>query len=110
MTDNETRSFLEKLEREERAALQANARITPRGERKCPICGGQMRYEVQGGVEVDVCDEHGIWLDRGELAAIIRRHVTQERSSYEKAIERLKRQHGRDKTIDSLLLAALQIS
>ncbi len=32
------------------------------------------RVRVEGDVEVDVCDEHGVWLDRGELERIVTHH------------------------------------
>lgn len=44
-------------------------------ERKCPECGRNMATISYGetGENVDYCvDEHGAWLDKGELGAIIR--------------------------------------
>lgn len=32
------------------------------------------RVRVEGDVEIDVCDEHGVWLDRGELERIVTHH------------------------------------
>ncbi|NIM93669.1 MAG: hypothetical protein GTO18_08150 [Anaerolineales bacterium] len=43
-------------------------------ERKCPKCGRNMAVVSYGetGENVDICvDEHGVWLDKGELGAII---------------------------------------
>lgn len=43
-------------------------------ERECPQCGKQMATIAyrSTGVKVDYCpDDHGIWLDQGELKAII---------------------------------------
>ena len=39
----------------------------------CPICTTAMRsYVVPGSdVEVDACDEHGTWFDRGELQTLM---------------------------------------
>jgi Zn-finger nucleic acid-binding protein len=39
----------------------------------CPICTTPMRsYVVPGSdVEVDACDEHGTWFDRGELQTLM---------------------------------------
>jgi Zn-finger nucleic acid-binding protein len=45
----------------------------PEGERRCVVCGERMKRELAQGVTVDVCDEHGIWLDKGELPRIIER-------------------------------------
>ena len=39
----------------------------------CPICLEKLRrfpYLVDSGVMVDVCKQHGMWLDDGELGAI----------------------------------------
>ena len=110
MTDQEICAFLEQLERDKGASLQANERVRLVGNRNCVICGGRMRHEFHDGVEVDVCDEHGIWLDRGELAAIIRHHVAQGRTSKDLLIEHLKNQLSKERTIGSLFQAALLIT
>ena len=47
---------------------------------RCPFCGESMRVEHRRGVEIDVCDEHGIWLDRGELERILERAQASEDS------------------------------
>jgi Zn-finger nucleic acid-binding protein len=51
------------------------ARPEPIPERAllCPVCGSALRVEARDGIAVDVCDEHGIWLDRGELQSIVTR-------------------------------------
>ena len=34
----------------------------------CPICGSTMlKKHVAGGIEIDYCEYHGVWLDVGEL-------------------------------------------
>lgn len=41
---------------------------------KCPRCSTQMNRKIFGrssGVVVDVCKQHGMWFDSGELAAVI---------------------------------------
>ena len=41
--------------------------------RTCPTCGVPMSKQVfayESGVTTDVCDEHGVWLDEGELHRI----------------------------------------
>ncbi|MEL6345557.1 MAG: zf-TFIIB domain-containing protein [Myxococcota bacterium] len=35
--------------------------------KQCPVCGEMMKTEKRGEVEVDVCEKHGMWLDRKEL-------------------------------------------
>jgi len=37
----------------------------------CPICSKRMRIEKIEGITVDICDDHGVWLDKGEIEAII---------------------------------------
>tara|TARA_B100000579_G_C22504261_1_gene698447 strand:- start:232 stop:624 length:393 start_codon:yes stop_codon:yes gene_type:complete len=37
----------------------------------CPICECQMKLEKYEGVVIDWCGEHGVWLDSGELDAIL---------------------------------------
>jgi len=52
----------------------------PRDNRKktqfhnCPVCKEIMHvinYKKQSGILLDICEEHGIWLDGGELQQII---------------------------------------
>ena len=35
--------------------------------RECPICKQSMHPKQVKGIEIDICDEHGVFLDRGEL-------------------------------------------
>ncbi len=42
--------------------------------RHCPVCKGVMNrvnYDKRSGVIMDVCKQHGIWLDPGELTHIL---------------------------------------
>ena len=39
----------------------------------CPCCGQRMKRKIMKGVAIDLCVEHGIWLDKGELTAIMAR-------------------------------------
>ncbi|MEN8149278.1 MAG: zf-TFIIB domain-containing protein [Planctomycetota bacterium] len=41
------------------------------GDRPCPVCGNRMHIERKDQVSIDVCAEHGIWLDSGELGKIV---------------------------------------
>ncbi|RME20655.1 MAG: hypothetical protein D6798_20015 [Deltaproteobacteria bacterium] len=46
----------------------------PRHERRalsCPICGKPTVRELYHDVEIDWCRKHGVWLDKGELDAIL---------------------------------------
>jgi Zn-finger nucleic acid-binding protein len=52
-----------------------------RGEERCPRCRRKMRLVTVGAappVELDRCPAgHGLWLDAGELAAIVRQFAQQ---------------------------------
>ena len=43
---------------------------TAEGVRGCPVCGSSMVKETVHTIQIDVCKQHGLWLDKGELAAI----------------------------------------
>jgi Zn-finger nucleic acid-binding protein len=68
----EVQEFLAALENEH-AGLPSNDSLVPPGERACPICKKPMPTVEQHGIHVDVCNDHGMWLDRGELPAMIAR-------------------------------------
>jgi len=51
----------------------ANAEIVPEGARRCPICQQPMQTEKRGSEAADVCNDHGIWLDRLELERMVAR-------------------------------------
>jgi Zn-finger nucleic acid-binding protein len=48
---------------------------------KCPVCTGEMSKRSSWEVEIDLCAQHGIWLDKGELARIIESFAEQDRQS-----------------------------
>jgi len=48
-----------------------NPEVAPEGERACPICGYRMLLDRTAGITMDVCEEHGVWLDKGELETIV---------------------------------------
>jgi Zn-finger nucleic acid-binding protein len=39
---------------------------------RCPECGGSLQKEETFYVQVDRCESHGVWFDRGELEFIAR--------------------------------------
>lgn len=62
---------------EERAALRnsegAPDALATERFRTCPECQSTLRkdvYKYGSGIVIDVCDEHGVWLDRGEIDGI----------------------------------------
>ena len=39
----------------------------------CPVCGQTMqKHNIPQGLEIDHCAAHGVWLDQGELEALLR--------------------------------------
>jgi Zn-finger nucleic acid-binding protein len=39
----------------------------------CPVCGQTMqKHHIPQGLEIDHCATHGVWLDHGELEALVR--------------------------------------
>ncbi len=65
------------------------------GKLPCPMCGQAMRIERKQRIEVDVCPDHGVWLDKGELEEIARavrdRTQTFQRSLRRVAVAKAKR-------------------
>ena len=47
--------------------------VREKGDRPCPVCRAVMSIAKKGKTKIDVCEEHGVWLDRGELEEIVRR-------------------------------------
>jgi len=47
--------------------------VVPERLLPCPVCGATMRVDSRNGITIDVCDEHGIWLDSGELDTVLMR-------------------------------------
>jgi Zn-finger nucleic acid-binding protein len=77
--------------REISAGFQAAAPLTrPTVARteplRCPICGDPMQIERIHQIPVDVCPQHGIWFDRGEVAAFERRIKAGERLTTSEAV------------------------
>ena len=71
-SDANVLAFLSELENEEMPP-SGNDSIVPPGERLCPICQEKMEIESQHDIIIDVCPQHGMWLDRGELPKMIAR-------------------------------------
>ena len=88
--NDDTLDFLADLE-QDFETMTSNDHLVPSGERKCPICEEQMGVEVEYGVQVDVCEEHGIWLDRSELRAIAKWIRSGERMSRINAVKKARR-------------------
>jgi Zn-finger nucleic acid-binding protein len=56
--------------------------VQAEGVRTCPVCGTEMSkrmFAYESGVAVDVCLDHGIWLDEGELHRVEAWYEAQEK-------------------------------
>jgi len=56
--------------------------------RACPVCGEKMELIEQFDITIDVCAQHGVWLDQGELALILERTYWYRREQEDYAIKR----------------------
>ena len=70
---DETLRFLQNLECLHGGSVSPNDDIVAPGERHCPICKKKMKVCCREALTVDTCPEHGVWLDSGELEAIVDR-------------------------------------
>ena len=57
-----------------RPRAATNADLVPEGQRPCPICGAHMQSVRRAAEVIDVCAEHGVWLDRWELERLVGGH------------------------------------
>jgi hypothetical protein len=48
-----------------------NADLVAEGSRPCPICSKAMETQRRRDAAIDVCADHGIWLDRQELERML---------------------------------------
>ena len=55
----------------EQLEFTPNEELVPSGERECPICKKKMKAEIFHNITIDVCPNHGVWLDSGELQTLI---------------------------------------
>jgi Zn-finger nucleic acid-binding protein len=69
----EMRLRIAKLEKEQQAESEAEKlRLKEAHWMHCPKCGQKLSPEECGSVEIDVCPScKGVWLDKGELGAIV---------------------------------------
>src|SRR5262249_24012808 len=70
-------------------AMKKVPKSAPRlGPRPCPVCGAKMELVAQGKIEIDVCAQHGVWLDKGELEALVESRARFERMKGRQAARR----------------------
>lgn len=55
--------------------------LEPLDDLPCPVCAKVMRVSRRHGVAIDVCERHGVWLDRGELERLLARRLSPAASS-----------------------------
>ena len=48
--------------------------MTEKPPRHCPVCQKAMKQHVVWQTEVESCEDHGLWLDKGELSRILIKH------------------------------------
>jgi Zn-finger nucleic acid-binding protein len=70
----EIAAFKERLQPAAHGRAQVPA-LTVRHDRArhlaCPVCRTPMAKVMLEAIDLDRCDEHGVWLDRGELARVV---------------------------------------
>ncbi len=99
---DETLEFLQSLEA---TCTSSNDQLVPPGERECPICKEKMNAEVVEGVTLDSCQQHGVWLDFGELEAITTRIRRGQRINRAYAVKRAREEGLRTNNAMAGLLA-----
>ena len=69
----ELQNRMARLEKEQQAESEAEKRRLKEAHwMHCPKCGQELATETCGSVEIDVCPScKGVWLDMGELGAIV---------------------------------------
>ncbi len=69
----EMKQRMNKLAEEQKSLAEAEKRRLKEAHwMHCPKCGQKLATEHCGDVEIDVCPScKGVWLDRGELGAIV---------------------------------------
>jgi len=88
--NDETLHFLNELE-DSVPPADPNGPLVASGERPCPICGDTMEVTTDYGINMDYCDDHGIWLDAGEMPKMLARIRSGERVSRKSAIRNARR-------------------
>lgn len=73
-------------------SVHANTDLVADGDRPCPICGSTMLMSARDSIVIDVCEEHGVWLDRGELERILHSERGKARSGKWDAVKRAKKE------------------
>lgn len=74
------------------ARKPTNADLVPEGQRPCPICGARMQSVRRAGEVIDVCADHGVWLDRWELERLVAGHGVRARRRSDAAEAKARRE------------------
>ncbi|MFN9276340.1 MAG: zf-TFIIB domain-containing protein [Planctomycetota bacterium] len=75
-----------------RPRAATNADLVPEGQRPCPICGARMQSVRRAGEVIDVCGDHGVWLDRWELERVVAGHGVRARRRSDAAEAKARRE------------------
>jgi|688.fasta_scaffold792512_2 hypothetical protein len=75
-----------------RSLPPTNADLVPEGQRPCPICGAHMQSVRRAGEVIDVCADHGVWLDRWELERLVAGHGVRARRRSDAAAAKVRRE------------------
>jgi Zn-finger nucleic acid-binding protein len=72
-SETSARSDVERAQALEQAGTASTTLPDTRADLQCPSCVTPMRryvHQYSSGTWIDACEEHGIWLDAGELARL----------------------------------------
>lgn len=72
-------------------STHANEKVRPTGQRPCPICKEPLLSSTERGTTVDLCLEHGVWLDRGELDQLLSKVAMAGKSSRRATVDKARR-------------------
>lgn len=88
---------------------RTNRAAVPEGQRSCPICDALMTSAHEKGVLIDICQEHGMWLDKDELRAIVKRCQESELVSELKAREAAEKEAAKGLSIHGNFLVGYSL-
>lgn len=54
------------------AQSRSTSKMPSKAGRACSVCSGPLTRQTLEGVDFSVCAEHGVWLDKSQLASLVR--------------------------------------
>jgi Zn-finger nucleic acid-binding protein len=91
------------------AMLVVQRHLCESSSMKCPKCGEPMRSTAMNSVEIDLCEEHGLWLDKGELGRILKAHRREYYHIQRSSIQRQTKDAKRRGRIEGIFLGWLSL-